>query len=107
MGSSGRGRIYLASKVISGDSFLCQHLSSEAIPGFDQSQQNMLIPNVSVPKLVSLSFCQNERLAGCPTQLQVVRQRVSFAPRDVGFDCHSNLFFRNPLHRPASQDWIV
>lgn len=97
----------MASKVTSGDSFLCQQLSSEAIPGFKQSQQNMLIPNVSVPKLVGFSFCQNQRLAGCLTQLQVVRQRASFAPRDVGFDCHNNLFFRNPLHRPASPDWIV
>lgn len=67
----------------------------------------MLIPNVSVPNLVGLSLCQNKRLAGCLTQLQVVRQRVSLAARDMGFECHNNLFCRNSLHRPVSQDWIV
>ena len=97
----------MASKVISRESFLCQQLSSETISGFNESKQNMLIPNVLVPQLVGFSFCQNKHLASCLTQLQIVRQRVSFAPRDVGFDFHNNLFFRSPLHHPASQDWIV
>jgi hypothetical protein len=69
----------LASKLISGKSFFREQLGSEAIPGFDQSQQKVAIPNVSMTKLVSFSFCQDQRLAGCPTQIQIVRQRVSFA----------------------------
>ena len=57
---------YLASNVISGVSFLCQQLSGEAIPGFNESRQNMLIPNIWVPQLVGFFFCQNTRLAPSP-----------------------------------------
>jgi len=56
----------LASKLISGKSFFREQLGSEAIPGFDQSQQKVAIPNVSMTKLVSFSFCQDQRLAGLP-----------------------------------------
>jgi hypothetical protein len=99
--------LYLASKLISRESLFRQQLTCVAIPGFDQSQQKVLIPDVSITKLVSFCFCQNQHLAGCPTQRQVMRQRVWFAPREVGADCVTNLSFRNPFRGPANQDWIT
>jgi hypothetical protein len=99
--------LYLASNLTSRESFFRQQLTCVAIPGFDQSKQKVLIPDVSVTKLVSFSFCQNQRLAGCLTRRQVMRQRVWFAPREVGADYVTNLFFRNPFHGPANQDWSI
>src|SRR5277367_4574970 len=45
-----------------GKSFFREQLGSEAIPGFDQPQQKVAIPNVSMTKLVRFSFCQDQRL---------------------------------------------
>jgi hypothetical protein len=50
-------------------------------------------------KLVSFSFCQNQRFAGCPTQLQVVRLRVWFTPREVSQ--YGNIFLW------AAEPWIL
>jgi hypothetical protein len=91
----------LESKGINGEALFRQQLACVAIPGLDQSQQKVLIPDVSMTKLVSFGFCQNQRLAGCLTQRQVVRQQVWLAPREVGVDRLTDLFFGNPIRSPA------
>ena len=67
----------------------------------------LLIPDVSMTELVSFCLCQNQRLAGFPTQRQGVRQHGGSLRGQVSVDCLENLFLRNPLHNPADQDWII